>query len=68
MEYGENLVGLKVHYNDGDEEILNLKREKWAVIEDESRSSLRFAGSHSVHTVFSWAALEAVPVSASSFY
>ncbi|KAL1097839.1 hypothetical protein V6Z11_D05G063200 [Gossypium hirsutum] len=79
MEYGENLVGLKVkvwwpkdrefyegfihsfdsakkkhkvarlisginvlfslvHYNDGDEEILNLKREKWAVIEDESGS------------------------------
>ncbi|KAK8513530.1 hypothetical protein V6N13_002267 [Hibiscus sabdariffa] len=65
MEYGENLVGLKVkvwwpkdrefyegfihsfdpskkkhkvHYNDGDQEILNLKREKWAVIDDESGS------------------------------
>ncbi|KAL1097841.1 hypothetical protein V6Z11_D05G063200 [Gossypium hirsutum] len=29
---------INVHYNDGDEEILNLKREKWAVIEDESGS------------------------------
>ncbi|KAL4298281.1 hypothetical protein GQ457_12G019870 [Hibiscus cannabinus] len=63
MEYGENLVGLKVkvwwpedrafyegvvhsfdavkkkhkvHYDDGDTEILNLKREKWKIIEDES--------------------------------
>ncbi|XP_039029128.1 thioredoxin domain-containing protein 2-like isoform X2 [Hibiscus syriacus] len=65
MEYGENLVGLKVkvwwpadrefyvgfihsfdpskkkhkvNYIDGDQEILNLKREKWVVIEDESGS------------------------------
>ncbi|XVE53543.1 hypothetical protein DITRI_Ditri03aG0011300 [Diplodiscus trichospermus] len=65
MEYGGNLVGLKVkvwwpkdrafyegvihsfdsvkkkhkvHYIDGDEEILNLKREKWEVIENESGS------------------------------
>ncbi|OMO61585.1 hypothetical protein CCACVL1_23400, partial [Corchorus capsularis] len=61
LEYGENLIGLKVqvwwpkdkafyegfiesfdsarkkhkvHYNDGDEEILNLKRERWEIIED----------------------------------
>ncbi|XP_022750315.1 biorientation of chromosomes in cell division protein 1-like 1 isoform X2 [Durio zibethinus] len=66
IEYGENLVGLKVkvwwpkdhmfyegvihsfdsvkkkhkvHYIDGDEEILNLKREKWEVIENESGSN-----------------------------
>ncbi|XVF35666.1 hypothetical protein REPUB_Repub18cG0165800 [Reevesia pubescens] len=65
VEYGENLVGLKVkvwwpkdrefyegviqsfdpmkkkhqvNYHDGDQEILNLKREKWQVIEDESGS------------------------------
>ncbi|XP_039007782.1 protein IWS1 homolog isoform X2 [Hibiscus syriacus] len=74
MEYGENLVGLKVkvwwpkdrefyegfiysfdpskqkhkvHYNDGDQEILNLKREKWAVIEDESGSDEEGAANHS---------------------
>ncbi|GMI92452.1 hypothetical protein like AT4G31880 [Hibiscus trionum] len=73
MEYGENLVGLKVkvwwpkdrefyegfihsfdpskkkhkvHYNDGDQEILNLKREKWAVIEDESGSDEEGAANH----------------------
>ncbi|KAH1039547.1 hypothetical protein J1N35_041290 [Gossypium stocksii] len=28
----------KVHYSDGDEEILNLKRDKWTVIEDNSGS------------------------------
>ncbi|KAL4334997.1 hypothetical protein GQ457_07G037490 [Hibiscus cannabinus] len=73
MEYGENLVGLKVkvwwpkdrefyegfihsfdpskkkhkvHYNDGDQEILNLKREKWAVIEDESGSDEEGTANH----------------------
>ncbi|KAK8484297.1 hypothetical protein V6N13_145040 [Hibiscus sabdariffa] len=73
MEYGENLVGLKVkvwwpkdrefyegfihsfdpskkkhkvHYNDGDQEILNLKREKWAVIDDESGSDEEGADNH----------------------
>ncbi|KAL1089667.1 hypothetical protein V6Z11_D07G036800 [Gossypium hirsutum] len=40
LEYDENLVGLKVKvcYDDGDEEILNLRREKWAVIYDETAS------------------------------
>ncbi|GMI81514.1 hypothetical protein like AT4G31880 [Hibiscus trionum] len=73
MEYGENLVGLKVkvwwpkdrefyegfihsfdpskkkhkvHYNDGDQEILNLKKEKWAVLEDESGSDEEGANNH----------------------
>ncbi|KAE8682553.1 hypothetical protein F3Y22_tig00111238pilonHSYRG00195 [Hibiscus syriacus] len=73
MEYGENLVGLKVkvwwpadrefyvgfihsfdpskkkhkvNYIDGDQEILNLKREKWAVIEDESGSDEEGADNH----------------------
>ncbi|XWS70491.1 hypothetical protein CRYUN_Cryun03dG0052600 [Craigia yunnanensis] len=73
IEYGENLVGLKVkvwwpkdrafyegviqsfdsvkkkhkvYYNDGDEEILNLKREKWEAIEDESESDEKEAADH----------------------
>ncbi|KAK8602607.1 hypothetical protein V6N13_057762 [Hibiscus sabdariffa] len=74
MEYGENLVGLKVkvwwpkdrafyegvvhsfdavkkkhkvHYNDGDTEILNLKREKWKIIQDESEPDEEEAANHS---------------------
>ncbi|XWS26166.1 hypothetical protein CRYUN_Cryun26dG0007600 [Craigia yunnanensis] len=73
MEYGENLVGLKVkvwwpkdrvfyegvihsfdsvkkkhkvHYIDGDEEVLNLKREKWEVIENESGPDEEEAADH----------------------
>ncbi|XWS17865.1 hypothetical protein CRYUN_Cryun33cG0105100 [Craigia yunnanensis] len=73
IEYGENLLGLKVkvwwpkdcvfyegvihsfdsvkkkhkvHYIDGDEEILNLKREKWEVIENESGSDKEEAADH----------------------
>ncbi|XP_039029247.1 thioredoxin domain-containing protein 2-like isoform X4 [Hibiscus syriacus] len=73
MEYGENLVGLKVkvwwpadrefyvgfihsfdpskkkhkvNYIDGDQEILNLKREKWVVIEDESGSDEEGVDNH----------------------
>ncbi|XP_022754454.1 biorientation of chromosomes in cell division protein 1-like 1 isoform X2 [Durio zibethinus] len=75
IEYGENLVGLKVkvwwpkdrvfyegviesfdsvkkkhkvYYNDGDEEILSLKREKWEVIEDESGSNEEEAADHPI--------------------
>ncbi|KAK8509357.1 hypothetical protein V6N13_062408 [Hibiscus sabdariffa] len=74
MEYGENLVGLKVkvwwpkdrafyegvihsfdaikkkhkvHYDDGDTEILNLKREKWKIIEDESEPDEEEAANNS---------------------
>ncbi|XP_039043257.1 titin homolog isoform X3 [Hibiscus syriacus] len=74
MEYGENLVGLKVkvwwpkdrafyegfihsfdavkkkhkvHYDDGDMEILNLKREKWKIIEDESEPDEEEAANNS---------------------
>ncbi|XVF89391.1 hypothetical protein PTKIN_Ptkin19aG0126500 [Pterospermum kingtungense] len=73
VEYGENLVGLKVkvwwpkdrafyegvidsfdsvkkkhkvNYIDGDEEILNLKRERWEVIENESGSDEEEAADH----------------------
>ncbi|XP_022731812.1 biorientation of chromosomes in cell division protein 1-like 1 isoform X2 [Durio zibethinus] len=73
IEYGENLVGLKVkvwwpkdrafyegfihsydslkkkhkvNYNDGDTEILNLKREKWEVIEDKPESDEEEAADH----------------------
>ncbi|XVE97346.1 hypothetical protein REPUB_Repub03eG0011800 [Reevesia pubescens] len=73
IEYGENLVGLKVKvwwpkdrlfyegvihafdsvkkkhkvlYNDGDEENLNLKREKWEMIEDESGTEEEEAADH----------------------
>ncbi|XP_007011734.2 PREDICTED: protein IWS1 homolog [Theobroma cacao] len=36
----------KVLYNDGDQEILNLKREKWEFIEDESGSDEEEAADH----------------------
>ncbi|GMJ15838.1 hypothetical protein like AT4G31880 [Hibiscus trionum] len=74
MQYGENLVGLKVkvwwpkdrefyegvvhsfdavkkkhkvHYDDGDTEILNLKKEKWKIIEDESEPDEEEAANNS---------------------
>ncbi|GMJ07765.1 hypothetical protein like AT4G31880 [Hibiscus trionum] len=37
----------KVHYDDGDTEILNLKREKWKIIEDESEPDEEDAANHS---------------------
>ncbi|KAG4195253.1 hypothetical protein ERO13_A06G100800v2 [Gossypium hirsutum] len=36
----------KVNYDDGDQEILNLKREKWEVIEDESGKDEEEAADH----------------------
>ncbi|KAE8658226.1 transcription initiation factor TFIID subunit 5-like isoform X1 [Hibiscus syriacus] len=37
----------KVHYDDGDTEILNLKREKWKIIEGESEPDEEEAANHS---------------------
>ncbi|KAF7817297.1 Sister chromatid cohesion protein PDS5 like B-B [Senna tora] len=46
-EYGENLVGSRVMYDDGDEEILNMKKEKWEFIEVDSASDEEEGRDHS---------------------